>query len=159
MFDPYHNGNQTDAGPKSHYQHRIAGGVTGAWAGLSRAWVVANWQHSNLGVNSTSGACVRKGACQTLSLRWFESLGFSQFICGYYGSGNGTESAAAEIRNARGVQGLLCMIYGAWAHSAPGDPRIGGGDYSQLESYAAASKAKWPALLGADRTPPHGSKS
>ena len=147
MFDPYHNGNQTAAGPKSHYQHRtIAGGITGAWTGLSRSWTVANWQHSNLGVNTTSGECVRKASCQTLSLRWFESLGFSQFICGYYGSGDGNQSAATEIENARGVQGLLGMIYGPWAHTVPGDPRLGGGDYTQLERYAAASKAQWPTL-------------
>jgi hypothetical protein len=53
----------------------------------------------------------------------------------YYGSGNGTASATAELAAATGVDGLLGMIYGSWASGpVPGDPYLGGGDYSELET-------------------------
>jgi hypothetical protein len=50
-----------------------------------------------------------------------------------------------ELANAKGVRGLLGMIYGSWASGpVPGDPRLGNGDYSQLEEYAAAARKYWP---------------
>lgn len=61
------------------------------------------------------------GKCMTPSLRFFERLGVTQLICGYYGSGNGTASAMEEIAAAKGVKGLLGMIYGSWA-SGPVPP-------------------------------------
>lgn len=138
MFDPYANGNN------SAYRYN-ANGITGAWKGLSRSWVIANWNHENTGYNATDGTCFQKGRCMTKSLRFFEGLGFSQFICGYYGSGNGTQSAIDELTAARGVSGLLGMIYGSWASGpVPGDQYLGGGDYSQLEEYAAAARRYWP---------------
>ena len=42
------------------------------------------------------------------------------------------------------MTGLLGMIYGSWAKAVPGDPSLGGGDYSQLEEYAAAARKFWP---------------
>ena len=40
------------------------------------------------------------------------------------------------------------MIYGPWAHDmAPGDPQLGDGDYTQLESYAATSRKLWPSYI------------
>ena len=139
-------------GNKSKYG-LIDGGISGAWSGLPKSWVIANWDHSNDGYNASSGTCLTTGKCQTSSLRFFEQLGFSQFITGYYGSGNGTWSAATELANAKGVRGLLGMIYGSWAAGsgpdAPsGDPQLGNGDYSQLEAYAAAARAHWPGQLG-----------
>ena len=43
MFDPFHNGNRTGG------YRDIKGGITGAWKGLPRSWVVANWDHRNTG--------------------------------------------------------------------------------------------------------------
>jgi hypothetical protein len=52
-----------------------------------------------------------------------------------------------ELANAKGVRGLLGMIYGSWASGpVPGDPLLGGGDYSQLEAYAAAARKYWPGV-------------
>mmetsp|Transcript_1745 Transcript_1745/g.4435 ORF Transcript_1745/g.4435 Transcript_1745/m.4435 type:complete len:148 (-) Transcript_1745:1313-1756(-) len=138
MFDPYVNGNRTT-------YKGIAGGITGAWEKLPRDWVIANWDHRNTGYDAATDTCSTFGACQTLSLRFFESLGFLQLICGYYGSGNGTKSAMNELAAARGVSGLLGMMYGSWASGpVPGDPDLGGGDYSQLEQYAEAARRYWP---------------
>ena len=46
------------------------------------------------------------------------------------------------------------MICGPWAHAAaPGDPDLGNGDYTALESYAATSKKLWPEYLRGLRHP------
>ena len=137
MFDPFANGNTS-----GRFYH-IQGGVSGAWKGLPRGddLVIANWDHRN-GPTWNSPTCHK--ACETQSLHWFEKLGFQQLICGYYGSGNGTQSAMQELSGAAGVTGLLGMIYGSWAKAVPGDPSLGGGDYSQLEEYAAAARKFWP---------------
>ena len=82
--------------------------------------------------------------CETQSARWFEALGYQQFICGYYGTGNGTQSAMEELAGVANISGLLGMVYGSWAKHVPGDPALGGGDYSQLEEYAAAARKFWP---------------
>ena len=140
MFDPYTNGNT------SQFYH-INGGVSGAWKGLPRGGgdlVIANWDHRNEG-DWNSTACHKH--CETQSARWFEALGYQQFICGYYGTGNGTQSAMEELAGVTNISGLLGMIYGSWAKHVPGDPALGGGDYSQLEQYAAAARKFWP---GAD---------
>ena len=45
MFDPFVNGNRSRYGD-------IEGGITGAWKGLPEQLVIANWDHSNAGVNA-----------------------------------------------------------------------------------------------------------
>lgn len=140
MFDPFVNGNQSN--------YRDAYAITGAWKGLPRSWVIANWDHTNGNYNASSDTCTGRAKCETKSLGFFEKLGFKQFITGYYGTGNGTASATEEIAGAKGVRGLLGMIYGSWAHNVAGDPRLGGGDYSELETYAAAARKHWASLTG-----------
>ena len=61
------------------------------------------------------------------------------------GHGTGREAAAQQIEAAKGVPGVLGMIYGPWAHdAAPGDPDLGNGDYTALESYAMTARQMWP---------------
>ena len=72
----------------------------------------------------------------------------------YYGIGTGEQAAAAQIAAADGVPGVIGVIYGPWAHAAaPGDPDLGNGDYTALESYAATSKKLWPEYLRGLRHP------
>ena len=54
----------------------------------------------------------------------------------------------AEIAAASGVDGLLGMMYGSWASGpVPGDPYLGGGDYSQLEAYVSRCFIHMPVCL------------
>jgi hypothetical protein len=81
------------------------------------------------------------------SIEFFgKNLGMQQLLCGYYGHGTGAEAATAQLEAAAGVPGVLGMIYGPWAHdAAPGDPDLGDGDFTQLESYAETTRKLWPA--------------
>lgn len=132
MFDPYANSKPDYTG---------SGNTSNSWASLNQTrLIIANWKHSD---NGTSEAPMSQ------SIHFFgRTLGMQQFLCGYYGHGTGAKAAAAQLEAARGVPGVLGMIYGPWAHdAAPGDAELGGGDYTQLESYAATSRKLWPSYL------------
>ena len=136
MFDPYVNARDP---------YLQSGNLTGSWLGLKDTGIImANWDHSNTllgphqkGVNDS----------MTKSIQFFgQQLHMPQLLCGYYGTGFGAEAARAQIQAAKGTPGILGMIYGPWAHNAslPGDPYLGGGDYSQLEEYASEAIKLWP---------------
>ncbi len=98
-----------------------------------------NWDHTNGG--GPGPGCHRH--CETQGLHFFESLGLRQFITGYYGSGDGRKSAEEEIAGAANVTGLLGMVYGSWSGHMPKDHTLGGGDYSQIETYAEGARKAW----------------
>lgn len=136
MFDPFANAKPDYTG---------SGDTSNSWIGLNQTGlIIANWKHSDNGT---------KDAPMSQSIHFFgQTLGMQQLLCGYYGHGTGAEAAAAQLEAAHGVPGVLGMIYGPWAHdSAPGDPQLGGGDYTQLESYATTSRKLWPSYLGSTR--------
>jgi len=116
MFDP--NQNAVDD------YYFVSGDIAGSWAGLPPGMIMMNWNLGNL----------------TQSLTWFSGTlpaqphGFQEIIAGYYDSGDGTGSATSEMTAAMGVPGVIGAMYTTWQ-----------GDYSQLESYAAAVQAAWPA--------------
>ena len=118
MFDPYHNA-------VKHY-YDVEGDLSGSWKGLPSDITVMNW---NLGHLRTS-------------LRWFsgEAIGqptpHTQFIAGYYDSGNGATAATTELREAAGVPGINGLMYTTWRD-----------DYSQLEAFADAARAHWGAYV------------
>lgn len=118
MFDPYHNAHA------DYYD--VEGDIAGSWLGLPAGVTVMNWNLQNLPV----------------SLKWFSGLNPSQptahlqFIAGYYDSGNGAVSASTELAQAAGVPGVRGLMYTTWID-----------DYSQLQSFAIAAKAGWPAYL------------
>ena len=118
MFDPYHNAT-------ANYGY-VEGDLSGSWAGLPSAVTVMNWNLSNL----------------TNSLTWFsgknsaQPVPHPQIIAGYYDSGNGTGSAQAELSQATGIPGIQGLMYTTW------NP-----DYSQMENFANAALAAWPAYL------------
>lgn len=118
MFDPYHN-----ATP--HYGY-VEGDLTGSWEGLPADVTIMNWNLSNL----------------TNSLTWFsgknaaQSVPYRQIVAGYYDSGNGTSSAQTELSQAAGIPGIQGLMYTTW------NP-----DYSQMQNFANAALAAWPAYL------------
>ncbi len=118
MFDPYHN-----AVPDYYYAE---GDLTGSWTGLPAGVTIMNWNLGNL-VNS---------------LTWFsgmnpnQTIPHQQIIAGYYDSGNGAASARREIGVASGIPGLMGLMYTSW-----------NADYSQLQNFANAAIAAWPAYL------------
>ena len=118
MFDPYHN-----ATPNYGY---VEGDLTGSWEGLPSSVTVMNWNLSNL----------------TKSLTWFSGQNTSQpvphpqIIAGYYDSGNGTSAAQTELTQAAGIPGIQGLMYTTW------NP-----DYSQMQNFATAALAAWPAYL------------
>jgi hypothetical protein len=85
-----------------------------------------NWNLSNL----------------TNSLTWFsgknaaQSVPYRQIVAGYYDSGNGTSSAQTELSQAAGIPGIQGLMYTTW------NP-----DYSQMQNFANAALAAWPAYL------------
>ena len=125
MFDPYHN-----AVPDYFY---VEGDLTGSWTGLPANVTVMNWNLGNL----------------TNSLTWFsgknpnQPIPHQQIIAGYYDSGNGGASAQSELGSASGIPGVAGFMYTTWS-----------GDYSQLQSFANAARAGWPAYLNS--LPPSG---
>lgn len=116
MFDPYHNA-------VKHY-YNVEGDLAGSWKGLSSEITVMNWNLGNL----------------NKSLRWFSGQNLrqptphKQIIAGYYDSGNGAAAAQSELQAAAGVPGVEGLMYTTW-----------GDDYSQLETFANAARAKWGA--------------
>jgi hypothetical protein len=114
MFDPYHNGHD-------HYFY-VEGDFSGDSAALPANVTVMNWNLGNL----------------SQSLAWFsgtnpnQPIAHQQIIAGYYDSGNGTASAQAEVAAAKGIPGVVGLMYTTWND-----------DYSQLKNFARAAKAAW----------------
>ena len=114
MFDPYHSG---------HDQYfYVEGDFSGALMGLPGSTTIMNWNLGNL----------------TQSLAWFsgtnpsQPIAFKQIIAGYYDSGNGTKSAQDEVAAAKGIPGVLGLMYTTWND-----------DYSQLQNFAKAALKSW----------------
>jgi hypothetical protein len=108
MFDPTHNA-------VDNY-YLAEGDFSGSWEGLQEENVVMNWQHGE----------------RAASFAHFSSLGIRQVVAGYYDSGDGANSAAADLAAAEGVDGVVGYMYTTWQD-----------DYSQLEAYAEAILASW----------------
>ena len=112
MLDPYHNAHD-------HY-FDVEGDLAGSWAGLRPGTIVMNW--------------LRKPD----SLKWFSGTDpkqphpFQQILAGYYDSGDGASSAAADIAAAKGVPGIIGAMYTQWTD-----------DYSQLAQYAKGINDGW----------------
>jgi len=104
MFDPYHNATE---GP----YYLVEGALTGSWEGLDDEVLVLNWN----------------GGSRPDSLAWFADRGHRQVVAGYYDSGDGASSAAAEVADAAGTAGLVGYMYTTWSD-----------DYDELEAYAEA---------------------
>lgn len=120
MFSPYHNA------VKDYYD--VEGDLTGSWTGLPPGAVIMNW---NLG-NLTKSLTFFSGT--DTSVTPAQPHAFQQIIAGYYDSGDGATAATQEIGAAKGIKGLVGVMYTSWAD-----------DYSQLKQYADAAKAAWPA--------------
>ncbi len=122
MFDPYHNA-------VSHYYY-VEGDLAGSWRGLPSSVTVMNWNLDRL----------------ERSLTWFSGLdrqqpiAYRQIIAGFYDNGSGAEAARQELQQAAGIPGIDGLMYTTWTD-----------DYSQLEAFAAAAKAAWPAYLAHPR--------
>jgi hypothetical protein len=120
MFSPYHNA------VNDYYD--VEGDLTGSWTGLPPGAIVMNW---NLG-NLTKSLTFFSGADTTVNPP--QPHAFQQIIAGYYDSGDGATSGTQEIAAAKGIKGLVGVMYTSWVD-----------DYSQLAPYANAVKAAWPA--------------
>jgi hypothetical protein len=120
MFSPYHN-----AVP-NYYD--VEGDLTGSWTGLPPGTIIMNW---NLG-NLTKSLTFFSGTDTTVTPAQPHAM--QQIIAGYYDSGNGTQSATNELQAAMGIKGVVGLMYTSWVD-----------DYSQLQAYATAAKAAWPA--------------
>jgi hypothetical protein len=120
MFSPYHN-----AVP-DYYD--VEGDLTGSWAGLPPGSIIMNW---NLGSLAKS---VKFFSGTDTSVSPSQPHGFQQIIAGYYDSGDGATAGTSEITAAMGIKGLVGVMYTSWTD-----------DYTQLQPYADAVKAAWPA--------------
>jgi hypothetical protein len=118
MFDPYHNA-------KDNYFY-VEGSFVDSWKALPADLSIMNWNMDQL----------------KPSLTWFSGLdpkqpiAHRQMIAGFYDRGNGAAEATRELKEAAGVPGVMGMMYTTYAD-----------DYSQLQNFAAAAKANWPAYL------------
>ncbi len=118
MFDPYQNA-------VNNYYY-VEGNLTGSWTGVPANVTIMNWNLSNL----------------ANSLNWFSGRNaqqptpYRQIIAGYYDSGNGAAAAAQELQQAAGIPGVAGLMYTTW-----------GGDYSQLQAFAATAKSNWSTYL------------
>ena len=121
MFSPYHN-----AVP-NYYD--VEGDLTGSWTGLPPGAVIMNW---NLGAGLTKSLEFFSGTDTSVTPPQPHAM--QQIIAGYYDSGDGAAAATQEIQAAMGIKGLVGVMYTSWAD-----------DYSQLQAYATAAKAAWPA--------------
>jgi hypothetical protein len=114
MFDPYHNA-------RNHYYY-VEGDLSGAAQGLPAYITVLNWNLDHLHE----------------SLAWFsgqssrQPVAHSQIIAGYYDKGDGAAAARTELEQAKGVPGIVGLMYTTWDEN-----------YSQLASFAAAVRASW----------------
>lgn len=114
MFDPYHNAHD-------HYFY-VEGDLTPAPTAVPSNVIIMNWNLGNL----------------SQSLAWFAGTDprkpmHQQIIAGYFDSGNGAQSAQDEVAAAKGIPGVLGLMYTTWND-----------DYSQLQSFAQAAKLAWP---------------
>eukprot|EP01113_Clastostelium_recurvatum_P008802 TRINITY_DN1418_c0_g1_i6.p1 TRINITY_DN1418_c0_g1~~TRINITY_DN1418_c0_g1_i6.p1 ORF type:complete len:590 (+),score=119.99 TRINITY_DN1418_c0_g1_i6:75-1844(+) len=123
MFDPVENAHD-------HY-YDVPGTIAGSWLGLPDDMIIMNW---HLGDGESAALKFFAGMDSTASPP--QTRTFQQIIAGYYDSHNGAQSATEEIEAAHGVPGLLGVMYTTW-----------GNDFSQLRSYADATKAAWPAYV------------
>lgn len=118
MFDLYHNAH--------NYYANVEGDLTGSWKGLPASVRIMNWNLGNL----------------KNSLTWFsganaaQPTAHEQVIAGYYDSGNGAASATTELAQAAGISNVMGLMYTTWS-----------GNYSQMQSFADAARAAWPAYL------------
>ncbi|MBV8829847.1 MAG: hypothetical protein JO108_11540 [Acidobacteriaceae bacterium] len=116
MFDPNHNA------VKNYYF--VEGDLAGSWKGLRPDMTIMNWNLEKL----------------HKSLEWFAGLdrdqpvALKQIIAGYYDTGDGAGAARQELEQAAGIPGIQGLMYTTWND-----------DYSQLENFANAVKAGWPA--------------
>lgn len=114
MFDPFHNG-------RDNYFH-VESDLAGAVSGVPAEVIVMNWNQDKLHD----------------SLQWFsgvdakQPIAHRQIIAGYYDTGNGEATAAAELKAANGVPGVLGFMYTTWND-----------DYSQMEKYSKTARAGW----------------
>jgi hypothetical protein len=120
MFSPYHNA------VADYYD--VESDLTGSWAGLPPGSIIMNW---NLGSLTQS---VKFFSGTDTSVTPPQPHGFQQIIAGYYDSGDGATAGTSEIAAAMGIKGLIGVMYTSWTD-----------DYTQLQPYADAVKAAWPA--------------
>jgi len=120
MFSPYHNA------VANYYD--VEGDLAGSWEGLPPGAVIMNW---NLG-NLTKSLTFFSG--KDTSVTPAQPHAMQQIIAGYYDSGDGTTSGTQEMSAAMGIPGVVGVMYTSWED-----------DYTQLQSYATAVKAAWPA--------------
>jgi hypothetical protein len=120
MFSPYHNA------VNDYFD--VEGDLTGSWTGLPPGAVIMNW---NLG-SLTKSLTFFSGTDTTVTPA--QPHAFQQIIAGYYDSGDGATSATQEMAAAKGIKGVVGLMYTSWLD-----------DYSQLKPYADAAKAAWPA--------------
>jgi hypothetical protein len=120
MFSPYHNA------VANYYD--VEGDLDGSWAGLPPGSIIMNW---NLGSLAQS---LKFFSGTDTSVSPPQPHAMQQIIAGYYDSGDGASSATAEMSAAMGIPGVVGLMYTTWVP-----------DYSQLEAYATAAKAAWPA--------------
>ena len=100
----------------------MEGDLAGAASGVPAEVTVMNWNQDKLHD----------------SLQWFsgvdakQPIAHKQIIAGYYDTGNGEATAAAELKAANGVPGVLGFMYTTWND-----------DYSQMEKYSRTAQAGW----------------
>jgi hypothetical protein len=118
MFDPYHNA------VKNYFY--VEGDLAGSWKGLPAGVTVMNWNLDNL----------------RNSLTWFsgadshQPVKHDQIIAGFYDRGDAAAQATVDLQQARGIPGVKGMMYTTWVD-----------DYTQLDKFAQAARAAWPAYL------------
>ncbi|HEY3820212.1 MAG TPA: carbohydrate binding domain-containing protein [Polyangiaceae bacterium] len=120
MFSPYHNA------VANYYD--VEGDLTGSWTGLPPGSIIMNW---NLGSLAQS---LKFFSGTDTSVTPPQPHGFQQIIAGYYDSGDGMTAGTTEMTAAMGIKGLIGVMYTSWTD-----------DYTQLQPYADAVKAAWPA--------------
>lgn len=120
MFSPYHNA------VNDYYD--VEGDLTGSWTGLPPGAVIMNWNLGSLTKSLTFFSGTDTSAMPA------QPHAFQQIIAGYYDSGDGATSATQELAAAKGIKGVVGLMYTSWVD-----------DYSQLEPYADAAKAAWAA--------------
>ena len=117
MIDPYHNAH-------NHYYY-VEGDLAGSWKGVPGNIIVLNWDFDNL----------------HKSLAWFAGqdprwpVPHQQLIAGYYDNpGGGAAAAKDELAQAKGVPGVLGLMYFSWSDN-----------YLQMKNFADSARANWPA--------------
>ena len=118
MFDPYHNA------VKNYFY--VEGDLSGSWKALPADVTIMNWNLDHL----------------RSSLIWFsgsdpqQPVAHEQVIAGFYDRRDAAAEVTQELQQARGIPGIRGVMYTTWVQ-----------DYKQLENFAQAARANWPAYV------------